>query len=1006
MRHLRFANCEIDLDAFELRREGEPLPLNGKPLDLLIYLARHPERVISRDELLAEIWDGRTVSPSTVPTAILEIRRVLGDSAENQRVITSVRGRGYRFSAEVSETSSSSALVRGVDGPLKFVGRVPEMDLLETLHRNVRQSGRGRSVAISGPAGIGKTRLTHEFITRQGRSRPHFTARCSAIEGAPPYWPFVQLLRLALSRTPSPNSRLQSAAERLSEIHPEILRDGAAVAIEPLRVVDRFSLFGLWLEAIAEIARSEPATVLIEDIHLAGNDSLDLLSCLAEEIDAFPILLITTRRPLTLDDRATRRLAEIAGYDSAVSLELNPLTVEDARDLLANEDRYTDLLAESLASRSGGVPFYISQILRYLRTAEPEGRLDFLALAMPNVGNAIVTRQLSDLPAETRGVLTFAALIGDRFEIPLIADATERALGEVCEAIVPAMRAGIVVEHSDGFEFEHSLLREALSSTLDPAERKRSHMRIAHSLMQADEPSMPAAQIADQLAQALPLSSPEDIVHFSSIAAREAEARFAFATAARYHALTLEAFDRINRSDPAERGRLMRALAKAVLYEGDRDRARALLFEAAELARRSDAPDALAACALQIAPDFLSIEVGTHDKRHISLIEEALAAQPLQSTALKSRLLACLSQALRWTSQPDEVLRLAKKACSEAESVTDPTAEIAALAALSEALHGPARAPERLRQIARLEAAAQAASDVPATLLAYTRALTAHLELGDIQAVEAMNDLYRQLSDDVKVRQYRWYPFAHDATLALMRGELDAAERLSNQFRSIAGSNPDQNCLQTFAAHHALRLVERDRSAEALPLVEAFERENSWMSHWRAAVPWLYWDAGEPDIAQILFERIQPEQYAEMACEPGGGQAIAMSCELAARLGDKDRAEALYEVALPAANGCAVIGYGVGYFGSMARYVGLVAATTGRRGEALDLLTRAVADETARRALSWRAYALADLSRLLHTLGADVGDSRSRLTDLLPRVHRTPLKRAERALRETLEFVH
>jgi predicted ATPase/DNA-binding winged helix-turn-helix (wHTH) protein len=1005
MRHLRFANCEIDLDAFELRREGEPLPLNGKPLDLLIYLARHPERVISRDELLAEIWDGRTVSPSTVPTAILEIRRVLGDSAENQRVIASVRGRGYRFVAEVSEASASGHLVHGVDGPLQFVGRVSEMDLLETLHRNVRQSGRGRSVSISGPAGIGKTRLTHEFIARQSRSRPHFTARCSAIEGAPPYWPFVQLLRLALSHTPSPNPKLQAAAERLSDVHPEILRD-RVVATEPADAVDRFSLFGLWLEAIAEIARSEPTTLVIEDIHLADNDSLDLLSCLAEEIDAFPILLITTRRPLTLDDRATRRLAEIAGYDSAVSLELNPLTVEDTRDLLANEERGTELLAESLASRSGGVPFYISQILRYLRKAEPEGRLDFLSLALPDVGNAIVARQLSDLPTGTRGVLAFAALIGDRFAIPLIADATQRPLEAVCEALVPSMRAGIVVEHSDGFEFEHSLLREALAATLDPAERKRNHMRIAHSLMQADGASTRAAQIADQLAQALPLSSPEDIVHFSSIAAREAEARFAFATAARYHALTLEAFDRINRSDPAERGRLMRALAKAVLYEGDRDRARALLFEAAELARRSDAPDALAACALQIAPDFLSIEVGTHDKRHISLIEEALAAQPLESTALKSRLLACLSQALRWTSQPDEVLRLAKKACTEAESVTDPTAEIAALAALSEALHGPARAPERLRQIARLEAAAQAASDVPATLLAYTRALTAHLELGDIQAVEAMNDLYRQLSDDVKVRQYRWYPFAHDATLALMRGELDAAERLSNQFRSIAGSNPDQNCLQTFAAHHALRLVERDRSAEALPLVEAFERENSWMSHWRAAVPWLYWDAGEPDIAQILFERIQPEQYAEMACEPGGGQAIAMSCELAARLGDKDRAEALYEVAVPAANGCAVIGYGVGYFGSMARYVGLVAATTGRRSEALDLLTRAVADETARRALSWRAYALADLSRLLHTLGADVGDSRSRLTDLLPRVHRTPLKRAERALRETLEFVH
>jgi predicted ATPase/DNA-binding winged helix-turn-helix (wHTH) protein len=1004
MNKIHFSNFELDLDSFELRRDGDILPLGGKPLDLLIFLARNRGRVVSHAEIVSEIWDGRAVSSATVPTSILEIRKTLGDAARRQEVIASVRGRGYRFVPKVRRTPDLRIATNHGPGLMKFVGRSSELDLLNAAARHVAQSGFGRSVSIAGAAGMGKTRLVQEFAAAASQNMQHITARCSAIAGAPPYWPFIQVLRIGLSRTQSTSGKLQDAAQRLSEVHPEITR-AAKSKLRNRTSVDRFSLFGLWIDAIGGIADGRPTAIIIEDLHLADTDSLDLLSCLAEEVESFPILLVTTRRHLTTGGKATQRLSEIEGYDSALPIELAPLKLQDIQEILEHNETPAAPLAETLTMRSSGVPFYIAQLLRYMRDTRSTAADPLALLALPEAGSAIVARQLSDLPPETQTTLAFASLIGDRFTASLIADATGQSTTRVCRNLGPSIRAGFIAECRGSFHFEHSLLREALSATLDPAERKRSHLRIAQCLMQADDLQTAASQVADQLAQALPLSDPEDLAHFSGIAANDAEARFAFSTAAHYHSRTLEAYERIEGTDPSERCRVMILLARSVLYEGNRARAREILFDAAELARRNGSPDALAACALQIAPDFLSIEVGTNDARHIALLEEALAAQPDKSTSLRSRLLACLSQALRWTSQPDKVLRLATDALSHAEELTDPEAQIAALSAVSEALHGPAHAEKRLEAISRLETAARATFDIPATLLAYTRALTAHLELGNIESVEAMNQLYRQLSDDVKLRQYRWYPLAHDATLALMRGDLESAEKLSNQFRSTAGSNPDQNCLQTFAAHHALRLVEMNRSAEALPLVEAFDRENSWMSHWRAAVPWLYWDSGEADIAKILLRRVKIDQYTQMAREPGGGQAIAMSCELAARLGDLERCEALYSIVMPAANCCAVIGYGVGYFGSMARYAGLVASALDHQTDARDLLEHAVAEETSRSALSWQVYAQADLTLELSSRGDSTDAYREKLEDLLKRIENSPLHRAKRYAQHALNTI-
>ncbi len=98
-RRYRFADIEIDLDARHVRKGGEPLELTSKEFDLLTYLIHNSDRVLSREQLLNQVWDVHYAgTPRTVDNFIAQLRSKLEDQAEQPRYIQTVRGVGYRFS--------------------------------------------------------------------------------------------------------------------------------------------------------------------------------------------------------------------------------------------------------------------------------------------------------------------------------------------------------------------------------------------------------------------------------------------------------------------------------------------------------------------------------------------------------------------------------------------------------------------------------------------------------------------------------------------------------------------------------------------------------------------------------------------------------------------------------------------------------------------------------------------------------------------------------------------
>ena len=107
---LSFGDHVLDLDRRELRMGGNPIALPPLVFDLIVYLVRNRERVLSKDDLLRAVWGGRIVSDSAMTTAINAARHALGDTGAKQSLIRTINRRGIRFVGEVEEMGEPATL--------------------------------------------------------------------------------------------------------------------------------------------------------------------------------------------------------------------------------------------------------------------------------------------------------------------------------------------------------------------------------------------------------------------------------------------------------------------------------------------------------------------------------------------------------------------------------------------------------------------------------------------------------------------------------------------------------------------------------------------------------------------------------------------------------------------------------------------------------------------------------------------------------------------------------
>ena len=132
---MRIAGAELDPPAFELRRDGTPVEMEPQVFDVLRYLAERAGELVTKEQLLDDVWGDRFVSESALTSRIKLARKACGDSGREQRIVKTMHGRGYRLVAGVVERRGDRHV------------RVGQRDVL-AHQRDRHVAALGRQVAI------------------------------------------------------------------------------------------------------------------------------------------------------------------------------------------------------------------------------------------------------------------------------------------------------------------------------------------------------------------------------------------------------------------------------------------------------------------------------------------------------------------------------------------------------------------------------------------------------------------------------------------------------------------------------------------------------------------------------------------------------------------------------------------------------------------------------------------------------------------------------------------
>src|ERR1700736_714894 len=152
-RKLKFGPFELSSSERILRREDEVLPLGGRALDILVYLAERPGEVIAKQELMDRVWSDVTVEEGSLRVHVAAIRKALGDGQFGNRYIANIKGRGYSFVGTVvshtggTESRNAEYQSRLPARPITMIGRDSMLSEVSNILREER------FVTLLGPGG-------------------------------------------------------------------------------------------------------------------------------------------------------------------------------------------------------------------------------------------------------------------------------------------------------------------------------------------------------------------------------------------------------------------------------------------------------------------------------------------------------------------------------------------------------------------------------------------------------------------------------------------------------------------------------------------------------------------------------------------------------------------------------------------------------------------------------------------------------------------------------------
>ncbi|GAA1134668.1 hypothetical protein GCM10009630_36560 [Kribbella jejuensis] len=372
------------------------------------------------------------------------------------------------------------------------VGRARE---IESLHRLLAGApgGHGGAIFLVGEPGIGKSRLAATATTEAlDAGMATLRGRVGAIGTMVAFRPFTEALLSLIRRGEMPSTDgLGPYRQVLGRLVPD-WDDGTAhdTAASPVLLGEAI------LRLLTLVGRDRGCLLVLEDLHGSDPETLAVIEYLLDNLDDQPIALVATLRSETC---AAYELAQLSAQRGAAELvELQPLERGEVAELAAGclevpAGSVPEQLADQLWHDSAGIPFIVEELLQEANrsgqlVSGPDGSVQVVDDLQTNVPPAVVrsiSSRTAQLGPQSRDILVLAAVIGHRFPLSVVREATgtdERLLLATLRAGVAAQLVGPDEPAPDWYAFRHPLTAESLLAGLTPTERSALASRCADAV--------------------------------------------------------------------------------------------------------------------------------------------------------------------------------------------------------------------------------------------------------------------------------------------------------------------------------------------------------------------------------------------------------------------------------------------------------------------------------------------------------------------------------------------
>ena len=350
--------------------------------------------------------------------------------------------------------------------PTQFVGRGPEMAFL-AQSREALAAGSGQGIALSGPAGIGKTRLLGEFLSTL--NDPQYRVekfQCLPGLSNSPLAPIRDLCQALFARPPA-NTILSDVDAAL---YAELMGDSAQSAPELVSISEhqrKVQSHALVIRMLGAICEDVSLVLVFEDVHWIDATSRDCLDAVIQSASETSLLVVVTTRPI--DDLP---LAEAV-------VQLPPLAHDFGLQLLHDNigaTKMDDQMADILVRRAGGNPFFIEELALAAQSGGDP------AQELPETVQAVISTRIGALDPAARTFLYTIAVIGPPARVDLVMHLMDQD-AEFVTAMAARLRLmGFILIEPGQFSFRHMLINDTAYAMLMPAERQNMHGVIASHL--------------------------------------------------------------------------------------------------------------------------------------------------------------------------------------------------------------------------------------------------------------------------------------------------------------------------------------------------------------------------------------------------------------------------------------------------------------------------------------------------------------------------------------------